>query len=116
MKHEQVDMNKIAEGLGAKRIGKVRSSGGYFGALQLAAEVSARFRSPPGGGRATNPAWTERRLVPFAPSTLSRLGELAERLHVSPLQVAAILLEKTVETVRDEDLSQLAVSAAGSRS
>ena len=116
MKYEQVDMNKIADGLGAKRIGKVKSSGGYFGALQLAAENSARFRSPAGGGRATNPAWTERRLVPFAPSTLSRLEELAERLHISPLQVAAILLEKTVESVRDEDLAQLAVSPSGSQS
>lgn len=33
----QLDMNKIAKGLGAERQGKVAASGGYFGAMQLAA-------------------------------------------------------------------------------
>jgi len=29
----------------------------------LAAEVAARFRVPQGGGRATDPSWSEQRLV-----------------------------------------------------
>jgi hypothetical protein len=33
----RLDMDRIAAGLGAERKGKVSSSGGYFGALQLAA-------------------------------------------------------------------------------
>jgi hypothetical protein len=107
----QLDMEKIAKGLGAQRAGVVRSSGGYFGAMQLAAEVAERFRVPPGGGRATDPRWTERRLVPLSPETLRRLEELADRLHVAPLQVAALLLERTVSRIADEEAAQLAQSA-----
>ena len=36
-----LDMERIAKGLGAERRGKVSAHGGYFGALQLAAEVAA---------------------------------------------------------------------------
>ena len=46
-----LDMERIAKELGAERRGKVSARGGYFGALQLAAEVSSRFRVPDGGGR-----------------------------------------------------------------
>ncbi|MCP4654082.1 MAG: hypothetical protein GY856_01555 [bacterium] len=108
---QELDMDKIAAGLGAKRRGKVKSSGGYFGAMQLAAEVAERLRVPPGGGRATDPTWTERRLIPLSPETLSRLEELAQRLQVAPLQIAAILLEKTVSRIRDEELAQLTRAA-----
>ena len=38
-----LDMEHIARELGAGRRGKVSSKGGYFGALQLAAEVASRF-------------------------------------------------------------------------
>ena len=53
----QLDMDKIARGLGAERRGKVSSSGGHFGAMQILAEIEARFRVPSGGGRPTHPAW-----------------------------------------------------------
>jgi hypothetical protein len=39
-----LDMEQIARELGAERCGKVSARGGYFGALQLAADVGARFR------------------------------------------------------------------------
>jgi len=42
-----LDMNKIAKGLGGKRKGKVKASGGCLGAMQTAAEV-ARMRSHEG--------------------------------------------------------------------
>ncbi len=51
-----LDMERIAKALGAERRGKVSPLGCYFGALQLAAEVAARFRVPAGGGRPTDPA------------------------------------------------------------
>ena len=95
----KLDMDKIAGLLGAERRGKVTSRGGYFGALQLAAEVQSRFRVPARGGRATDPQWTERRLVPLAPETLARLAELVKSLRkehgieIAPLQLAALLLE-----------------------
>lgn len=111
---QELDFDAIARGLGARRVGKVRASGGYFGALQLAAEVDERFRVPAGGGRATNPDWTERRLIPLSPQTLDRLEELAVLLHAAPLQVAAILLEKTLGRIGDEEVAELA-RVVGSR-
>lgn len=106
-------MNKIAKGLGAKRRGKVTSTGGYFGALELSAAIEARFRVPAGGGRATDPSWTERRLVPLAPRTLERLEHLAAGVRersgvtVQPMQLAALLLEKSAEELSDAEATEL---------
>lgn len=103
----RLDMNKIGRGLGAEREGKVSVTGGYFGALQLLADIGASFRVPAGGGRATDPRWTERRLVPLAPRTLQRLEALTARVreqngvNVGPMQLAALLLEKTTEDQGD---------------
>lgn len=94
-----LDMERIAKELGAERRGKVSPCAGYFGALQLAAEVSARFRVPEGGGRATDPSWSEQRLVRLSPKTLEHLEKLAEQAHASPMQVAALLLERAVQSV-----------------
>ena len=108
-----LDMNKIARGLRAERKGKVSVGGGYFGAMQLLAEIEARFRVPMGGGRATDPAWTERRLVPLAPRTLKRLEAITEGVRarsgvsVEPMQLAALLLEKTTEQLNDDNVRDL---------
>jgi hypothetical protein len=108
-----LDMKKIARALGATRQGKVSAKGGYFGALQLLADIEARFRVPSGGGRATDPNWTERRLVPLAPGTLARLEELAAKIRqqshvaIEPMQLAGLLLEKTTEQVSDAEAEKL---------
>jgi hypothetical protein len=94
-----LDMERIAKELGAERRGKVSARGGYFGALQLAADVTARFRVPEGGGRATDPSWSEQRLVRLSPKTLERLEKLGEQAHASPMQVAALLLEQAVQSL-----------------
>src|ERR1700730_6648710 len=99
----QLDMDKIAEGLGAERKGKVFATGGYFGAMQLLMDIESRFRVPAGGGRPTDPRWTERRLVPLAPRTLERLEAITTKVRersgvsVEPMQLAALLLEKSTE-------------------
>ena len=98
-----LDMERIAKELGAERRGKISARGGYFGALQLAAEVRARFRVPEGGGRATDPSWSEQRLVRLSPKTLKHLEHLAKEAHASPMQVAALLLEQAVQTVVSQD-------------
>ena len=105
----KLDMNKIARTLGAERKGRLPARSGHFGALELVAELKARLRSPATGGRATDPAWTERRLVALAPRTLARLEQIAARLRsegvaVDPLQVAAILLEHAAESAEAEDV------------
>src|SRR4051812_34349564 len=93
-----LDMERIANELGAEPSGKVSPRGGYFGALQLAAEVTTRFRVPEGGGRATDPSWSEQRLVRLSRNTLEKLEKLGEQVHASPMQVAALLLERAVQT------------------
>ena len=109
----RLDMDKIARGLGAKRRGKVIASGGYFGAMQLLADIEARFRTPERGGRATDPDWTERRLLPLAPRTLKRLEEIAAKVRkhggarLEPMQLAALLIEKTTEQLSERDVEEL---------
>ena len=113
MTNRRVDTDKIAKGLGARRRGKVYSTGGYPGAAQLAAEVRERFQVPDGGGRPTDSRWSDKRLVPIAPRTLERLQRIAARLkeetgvRVEPMQLAAILLETTADQIEAEDLDDL---------
>ena len=109
----QLDMDKIARGLDAERKGKVTATGGYFGAMQLIADVEAQFRVPAGGGRRTDPRWTERRLLPLAPKTLKRLEELTAKMrehgggNVEPMQLAALLLEKSTEDLSEDEAEDL---------
>lgn len=108
-----LDMDRIAKRLGAERRGKVAARGGYFGAMQLLADIGARFRVPAGGGRPTDPHWTERRLLPLAPRTLRRLEELTAKVrarggvNVEPMQLAALLLEKTTEQLGEDEVETI---------
>jgi hypothetical protein len=111
----RLDMDRIARGLGAERRGEVQATGGHFGAMQLAADVQARFRAPIGGGRSTDPSWTQRRLVGLAPRTLQRLEQLSAQLReqgvvATPLQVAALLLEHATEAADETMVAALAQS------
>ncbi len=109
----KLDMERIAKGLGAERRGKVCATGGYFGAMQLLADVEAKFRVPAGGGRPTDPRWTERRLVPLALETLERLEDITARvrkhggINVEPMQLAALLLEKTTRQLSEAEAEKL---------
>ena len=108
----QLDMDKIARGLGAERRGKVAAGGGHFGARQLLADIEVRFRVPSGGGRPTDPSWTERRLLPLAPRTLKKLEQIAAEvrehvMNVEPMQLAALLIEKTAEQLSEEEAEEL---------
>jgi len=109
----QLDMDKIARRLGAEGRGKISATGGYFGAMQLLDDVEATFRVPAGGGRATDPRWTERRLVPLAPETLKRLEEITSRVrehggvNVEPMQLAGLLLEKTARQLSEAEAEKL---------
>ena len=116
MSKRKLDTDKIARGLGARKKGRVYSTGGFPGAAQLAAEVQARFRVPPGGGRPTDPGWSDKRLVPIAPRTLKRLERLAKRLYeatgirVEPMQLAAILVETALEDIGTAAVERLVTS------
>jgi hypothetical protein len=81
--------------------------------MQLLADIEARFRVPSGGGRRTDPSWTERRLLPLAPRTLKRLEELAAKVrehggaNLEPMQLAALLIEKTTEQLSEGEAEEL---------
>src|SRR5262249_127322 len=96
---EPLDMERIAQALGAERRGQGSPGGGGFGALPVEADGPARLRGPDGGGRATDPSWSEQRLIRLSPQTLEQLEKLADQAHASPMQVAALLLERAVQTV-----------------
>jgi hypothetical protein len=114
MKKKRLDMARIAKGLGAERRGRVTAKAGYFGAQQLLGEIESRFRVPGGGGRPTDPRWSERRLVPLAPRTLARLERIAAKvrerggINVEPMQLAALLLERTTDQLSAEEAERLA--------
>lgn len=93
------DIQEVAERLGGEVRGEVKATGGYFGVLDLAEEVARRFKVPAGGGRATDPEWTEKRLINLLPGMLENLGRLSESLGISPMQLGALLLEKTVNEI-----------------
>lgn len=114
MSKKRLDTDKIARGLGGRKKGKLYATGGFPGAAQLAAEVQERFRVPPGGGRPTDPSWSDKRLVPVAPRTLTRLQRMAKRMfdetgiRVEPMQLAAILLETMTARIESEETAQSA--------
>ena len=109
----RVDIEKVARGLGAERLGSQEAKGGYFGALQVVADVKARFKTPKGGGRPTDPRWTQRRVLPLAEQTLGRLEQLAkrvaevDRVRVEPMQIAALIVERTLANMTDDDARRL---------
>lgn len=120
MKARKLDHEKLANNLGSRVLGKVAVGPGYFGALQVAEEVRRRFKPLAGGGRARDPRWTTKRLMPVRAETLIRLQALSEEVsrlvqhRVEPLQIAAVLIERDLEHFTDRELAQ-AVAHAGRR-
>lgn len=109
----KVDIDKIAKRLGATRRGTVEARSGYFGAMELLAEVQRRFQVPPTGGRATDPSLTVRRQITFQERTYERLVAMAEKLSkatgrsIGPLQVGTVLLEHAADEVGEAELAKL---------
>jgi hypothetical protein len=99
MAKPKLDLDDLAHSLGAVRQGEIKTSPGYLGAAQLATELAHRLRVPVSGGRPTDPTWTERRIVPLRRSTLERLNAHADRLGTEPMQLAALLIEKGLDSV-----------------
>jgi len=119
VKHSRIDHDRLAKSLGFR--GRVQATSGYFGALQVAEEVRRRFKPSVGGGRARDPRWTAKRLMPVRPETLSRLQALANEVsdiveyRVEPLQVAAVLVERDLETLDSREVVEAVTAAARKR-
>ena len=104
------NIDKIAAGLGAEIIAEVPDTGGgAFGAARLYQIVDTiKNRLTPGQGRRpgrpTNANWVQHPKVPMSDATKQRLKLLAEQIStdsrkISPMQVAAQILEDAVATM-----------------
>ena len=107
------NIKKIAQAMGAEVVGKVpETGGGAFGAARLSQvvnELSDRLQPSRGQrpGRPTAKEWALRSKVPMSATTRSKLRRLARQMSttkrkVSPMQVAAQLLEEAVAVCPDE--------------
>ena len=101
---------KLAAALDARIVGEVPDvGGGAFAMARLAHILSERLTPTQGQrpGRPTNPEWVHRPKVPMSETTIRVLATIAESVStpqrkVSPMQVAAQLLEEAVSGVRGE--------------
>jgi hypothetical protein len=97
----------IAKSMGAKHVATLPDvGGGAFGMARLAQLLHQRLAPSTGKrpGRPTNKKWTEQRKVPMSSGTLSALKALSSQLSseerkISPMQLAAQLLEESVAGV-----------------
>jgi hypothetical protein len=109
----KVNIDRIAKKLGATRRGPVGARSGYFGAMELLAEVQRRFHVPPTGGRATDPSLTVQRQIALQEQTYKRLVVMAKKLSkatgrpIGPLQVGTVLLEHAAHEVGEADLAKM---------
>jgi hypothetical protein len=97
----------LAKLFGAKFIGEIPDvGGGAFGMARMAHILHEQLTPSQGQrpGRPTNPRWSSRPKVPMSAATTRKLAKLAEALSthdrkVSPMQLAAQLLEEAVKRV-----------------
>lgn len=99
---------KLATLLNAKIVGRLPEvGGGAFGMARMAHLLHERLTPSQGErpGRPTNPDWVQRPKVPMSDATAKKLAAIASALStpkrkVSPMQVAAQLLEDAVGRVK----------------
>ena len=117
MMRSKISHVRLARNLRSRVSGRARAGAGYFAALQVAEEVRRRFKSAPSGGRARDPEWTQKRLLPIRPETLTRLQELSARVseivefRVEPLQIAALLVERDLDRLDDREVVAVVTSS-----
>jgi hypothetical protein len=103
-----IEPEEFARMLGAEIVGEVPDvGGGPFGMARLARILHQRLTPSQGErpGRPTNPNWVTRCKVPMSEATLEQLTQMAEAMsspqrRISPMQVAAQLLEEALGRVR----------------
>jgi len=98
---------RIAKKLGARIVVEMPDTGGgAFGMIRLGEILRERLQPGNGQrkGRPSDPSWVLREAVPMSEETRKRLTELAnkmstERRRISPMQLAAQLLEQSLDSV-----------------
>ena len=108
-----IDPQEFAQMLGAKIAGEIPDVGGGPFGMARVAELLHRCLTPSQGerpGRPTNPDWTTRCKVPMSEATYQRLVQLADQMStperkISPMQVAAQLLEEAIASLNGKTTS-----------
>ncbi len=109
-----MEPHEVARLLGAEIVGEVPDvGGGPFGMARLAHIMHQRLTPGLGErpGRPTDPDWATRPKVPMSEETVRKLTVIAEAMStserkVSPMQVAAQLLEEAVGCVQTRTMSK----------
>jgi hypothetical protein len=107
------NVQELADRLGARVVGEIpETGGGAFGAARLARiieELRSRLEPSRGkrSGRPTDSAWNRHPKVPMSANTERKLARLAKQAsgngrRVSPMQLAAHLLEEVVTRISAE--------------
>jgi hypothetical protein len=103
---KESNKTRLAAELGASRVVEVgqKRVAGPLDMLALRQEFDERLRST--GGRPTDPSWKLSRQVPFKEESWSRLQNIAGEVgasgrRVGPAQVAALLVESSLEELDD---------------
>jgi len=92
-----------------------------IGCRLFSVTTSVRFTKPIGGGRARDPRWTTKRLLPVRQETLAQLEVLARKVsrlvhhRVEPLQIAAVLVERNLAHLNAKELAQAVANAERDR-
>jgi hypothetical protein len=105
------NVDRIAEKLGARVREEIPDTGGgTFGMARLSEILTKRLQPSQGRrpGRPTDPSWELQGKVPMSVATKARLVNLAKKLsgrgrRISPMQVAAQILEDRVSNYSIED-------------
>lgn len=93
--------DRIGKALGATRQLSLKTKAtGPLNWLQLRQEIDARLSSR--GGRPSDPEWDLRRVIPLKKSSWDFLREASEKLRVNPGQLAAILLERGIDSFKEK--------------
>ena len=98
-------IDHIGKALGATRQLTLKTkAAGPLHLLQLREEIDARLSSR--GGRPSDPEWDLRRVIPLKKSSWDFLRETSEKLRVNPGQLAAILLERGIDSFKGKGPTQ----------
>jgi hypothetical protein len=92
-------MDRVGKALGATRQFSLKTrASGPLELIQLREEIDARLTSR--GGRPSDPEWNLRRVIPLKKASWDFLQETSGKLRVNPGQLAAILLERGIDSFK----------------
>ena len=94
-------MDRVGKALRATRQLTLKTkAAGPLNLRQLRQEIDARLSSR--GGRPSDPEWKLRRSIPFKEDSWNFLREKGKEVGADPGQLAAILLEREIESLKKE--------------